>query len=108
MPAARSGPAARRLRVLVVEDEVMVALGLEGMLADLGHKDAPAPSRSKGGRPRGYVMSDETKAKLRAAWKQRHGDGAQASKSVVHALDAEAKGRRAGSRRTKIARGANR
>ena len=34
---ARADPAVRRLRVLVVEDEALVALGLEGMLADLGH-----------------------------------------------------------------------
>ena len=37
MPA-RAVSIARRLRVLVVEDEAMVALGLEDMLADLGHE----------------------------------------------------------------------
>jgi CheY-like chemotaxis protein len=34
---ARPGSIVRRLRVLVVEDEALVALGLEAMLADLGH-----------------------------------------------------------------------
>jgi CheY-like chemotaxis protein len=37
MPA-KVASTARRLRVLVVEDEAMVALGLEDMLADLGHE----------------------------------------------------------------------
>lgn len=36
----------------------------------------PATSRKgKGGRPKGYVMSDATKAKLRAAWKRRKAAG---------------------------------
>jgi len=37
MPA-KGGSTVRRLRVLVVEDEAMVALGLEDMLAELGHE----------------------------------------------------------------------
>lgn len=36
MPAEK-GSTVRRLRILVVEDEAMVALGLEDMLASLGH-----------------------------------------------------------------------
>lgn len=32
---------------------------------------ASKPRKGKGGRPKGYVMSAATKAKLRAAWKRR-------------------------------------
>ena len=35
-----------------------------------GSADRPAPT-SKGGRPKGYKMSDEARAKLRAAWQRR-------------------------------------
>jgi hypothetical protein len=46
------------------------------LMRDLGHSaDAPATrdalARRKGGRPKGYKMSEETKAKLRAAWRRR-------------------------------------
>jgi len=46
-----------------------------GILEDLG--SAPIAGvrarvrKGKGGRPKGYKMSDETKKKLRAAWKRR-------------------------------------
>jgi len=36
-PSETRGRSARRLRVLLVEDEIMVALLLEDMLAELGH-----------------------------------------------------------------------
>lgn len=39
------------------------------LLASLGAGDAP--KKNKGGRPKGYKMSDATRAKLRAAWKRR-------------------------------------
>jgi hypothetical protein len=41
------------------------------MLADLGSPTAPVARRGKGGRPKGYKMSEEPKKKLRAAWKRR-------------------------------------
>ena|SRR6188768_2745394 len=50
------------------------ALLAEGqrMLADLGDGEArPAARAKKGGRPRGYKTSAETRAKLRAAWTRR-------------------------------------
>jgi CheY-like chemotaxis protein len=36
--SAKRSSTVRRLRILVVEDEVVVAIGLEGMLAELGHE----------------------------------------------------------------------
>jgi hypothetical protein len=52
------------------------------MLADLGHSVADAGiSRRRGGRPKGYRMSEETKAKLRAAWKRRRAARARSSES---------------------------
>jgi CheY-like chemotaxis protein len=38
MPGEARGPGRSGLRVLLVEDEMMVALLLEGMLADFGHE----------------------------------------------------------------------
>ena len=43
----------------------------QGLLADLGSTPRTAARRGKGGRPKGYKMSEETKRKLRAAWKRR-------------------------------------
>ena len=50
----------------------------QGMLGGLDGRDgelvaAPPPPKNKrtGGRPKGYKMSESTKAKLRAAWKKR-------------------------------------
>jgi hypothetical protein len=52
------------------------------LLADLGHGTAePLVSRRRGGRPKGYRMSDETKAKLRAAWKRRKAARARSGES---------------------------
>ncbi len=43
-----------------------------GLLEELGNTAAPTAARvRRGGRPKGYRMSDATKAKLRAAWKRR-------------------------------------
>jgi hypothetical protein len=58
----------------------------QGMLGELGGAAGtgasallrPASSR-KGGRPKGYVMSEETKRKLRAAWKRRKAAAKQGS-----------------------------
>jgi hypothetical protein len=48
-----------------------LARAAQAMLGDLGHVETPAPAKRKGGRPKGYATSDETKAKLRAAWARR-------------------------------------
>lgn len=81
----------------------------QAMLGDLGHRSArTAEKQRKGGRPKGYVMSEETKAKLRAAWQRRQANGSKQSKSAVRAMDAEANGRVTGTRRARVARGANR
>ncbi len=47
-----------------------VALGFVKDLRGTGAAAATAPVR-KGGRPKGMKMSEETRAKLRAAWKRR-------------------------------------
>ena len=43
----------------------------QSLLASLGVAAEEAPKKNKGGRPKGYKMSDATRAKLRAAWKKR-------------------------------------
>ena len=44
----------------------------KGLLGDLRDTSVPAAAaKNKGGRPKGYQMSEETKKKLRAAWKRR-------------------------------------
>ena len=45
----------------------------KGLLGDLGETAGAAPvgGKNKGGRPKGYKMSEDTKKKLRAAWKRR-------------------------------------
>jgi len=48
----------------------------KAMLGDLAGGDAKAPAaprtrNRKGGRPKGFKVSDETKRKLRAAWERR-------------------------------------
>ncbi len=44
-------------------------------LGNLGTSSSPAPSNRKGGRPRGYKTSPETRARLRAAWARRRAAG---------------------------------
>jgi hypothetical protein len=54
----------------------------QSALRDLGHEVERASAataesaRRKGGRPKGYKMSEETKRKLRLAWKKRKAKGA--------------------------------
>jgi hypothetical protein len=56
---------------LITEGERLAGVAL-GFVKDLRGTNAPAakPAR-KGGRPKGMKMSEETRAKLRAAWKRR-------------------------------------
>ncbi len=57
----------------------------ERLLRELGVGEPPAPavrrrwSRGRPGRPKGYTMSEETKAKLRAAWARRKAAAAKAA-----------------------------
>jgi hypothetical protein len=57
----------------ITADLNRIVRGGLSMLRELGTAAAPsAPARKgKGGRPKGYKMSEETKKKLRAAWKRR-------------------------------------
>lgn len=99
----------KKQRTEIAHEIQALTKAARAMLADLGHREAPVAN--KGGRPRGYVMSEETKAKLRAAWQRRHGGtagGTKNSKSAVRATGAEAKGRISGNKRSKVARNANR
>jgi hypothetical protein len=66
---------------LIAEGERLagVALGFVRDLRGAGTVKRPA---GKGGRPKGMKMSEETKAKLRAAWKARKAKaGAEATKT---------------------------
>jgi hypothetical protein len=60
-------------RAAIASDLQRLLQSAQALLADLGHAGAVAVAapRRTGGRPKGYKMSDETKAKLRAAWKRR-------------------------------------
>jgi hypothetical protein len=67
------------------------------MLADVGEHVAPgrtsasAPARTRrGGRPKGYRISEATRAKLRAAWARRKTSGGDGASSATPAR----KGRR--------------
>lgn len=56
---------------LIREGERLADVAL-GFVRDLRGTGAPAPAPArKGGRPKGMKMSEETRAKLRAAWKRR-------------------------------------
>jgi hypothetical protein len=67
----------KKQRAEIAKDLQRTIQTAQNMLTDLGHDTVAAGrrglarSRRKGGRPKGYVMSDETKAKLRAAWRRR-------------------------------------
>jgi hypothetical protein len=56
---------------LIAEGERLAGVAL-GFVKDLRGTNAPASGAArKGGRPKGMKMSEETRAKLRAAWKRR-------------------------------------
>ena len=68
----------KRQRAEIAVDIQKLLYSAQGMLGDLGGaatKRASALLKSttpnKGGRPKGYKMSEATKRKLRAAWKRR-------------------------------------
>jgi hypothetical protein len=67
----------KRQRTEIAADIQKLLHSAQGMLGDLGDKATKRASvllesaRNKGGRPKGYTMSEATKRKLRAAWKRR-------------------------------------
>jgi hypothetical protein len=69
---------------LIGEGERLAGVAL-GYVRDLrgGGKPASTPAR-KGGRPKGMKMSEETRAKLRAAWKRRKAAGGGAEQTKVN------------------------
>jgi hypothetical protein len=65
-------------RAEIARDIHRIVTAASAMLNELGGEPATAPSiptmparAGRGGRVRGYKMSDETRAKLRAAWQRR-------------------------------------
>ena len=69
----------KRQRSEIAADIQKVLHSAQGMMGDLGGQarrrasaflKSSAP-KNKGGRPKGYKMSEATKRKLRAAWKRR-------------------------------------
>jgi hypothetical protein len=77
----------RSQRAEISRDIQQIIAHAQGMLREVTHEPTPqAPMGSlpgsrkgKGGRPKGYIMSAATKAKLRAAWKRRKAAAAAAS-----------------------------
>jgi ElaB/YqjD/DUF883 family membrane-anchored ribosome-binding protein len=61
----------KKQRAEIVTEIQKLISSAEALLTDLGDAAAAAARRRKGGRPKGYKMSEETKRKLRAAWKRR-------------------------------------
>ena len=68
----------KRQRVEIAADIQKLLHSAQGMLGDLGGAATKRASAflktatpNKGGRPKGYKMSEATKRKLRAAWKRR-------------------------------------
>lgn len=55
----------------IVQEIQKLAQAAQSMLKEVGGTSAPDERARKGGRKKGYKMSAETKAKLRAAWKRR-------------------------------------
>jgi hypothetical protein len=68
----------KRQRAEIAADVEKLLRSAQAMLGDLGDAASERASAllkraspNKGGRPKGYKMSDATKRKLRAAWKRR-------------------------------------
>ena len=69
----------KRQRSEIATDIQQVLHNAQRMMGDLGNEASSRASaflksaspKNKGGRPKGYKMSEATKRKLRAAWKRR-------------------------------------
>ena len=68
--AARVDAWKRQRAEIQRELQKLLASG-QTMLRDLGENAGTVKPRGKGGRPKGYKMSEETRRKLRLAWKRR-------------------------------------
>jgi hypothetical protein len=55
---------------------------MAGAAADSGRTFAAALGQRRGGRPKGYKMSEATKRKLRAAWRRRKAASAASKKAA--------------------------
>jgi len=82
---------------LITEGERLAGVALD-FVRDLRGTDAPAAKATtrkkavrRGGRPKGMKMSEETKAKLREAWKRRKAAGAKAGAEQTKASDERAR-----------------
>jgi hypothetical protein len=77
----------KQQRTEIAADIEKLIRSARGMLRDVGgaaSRGAAAARRAatnKGGRPKGYKMSEATKRKLRAAWRRRKAKSAKASRS---------------------------
>jgi hypothetical protein len=61
----------KKQRTELVAEVAALAKAAQAMLTELGHPTRKSEPKKKGGRQKGYVMPDETKAKLREAWARR-------------------------------------
>lgn len=71
----------RQRAELIAEGERLASVALD-YVRELRGQQAGAPTpegRRRGGRPRGMKLSEETRAKLRAAWKRRKAQAAGAA-----------------------------
>lgn len=78
---------------LIAEGERLAGVAL-GFVRDLRGTAVPGQTSAgtrRGGRPKGMKMSEETKAKLREAWKRRKAAGSQ--EGVVRAKAADKRSR---------------
>ena len=90
----------RQRNELIAEGERLAGMALN-FVRDLRGTSAPAPKARKGGRPKGMKMSEETRAKLREAWKRRK--AAQPPKAHTKSADERSRVRK-GSGRVQAAR----
>lgn len=79
----------RQQHAQIVSEIRLIVDRASKMLADVGEHVVPsristsAPARTRrGGRPKGYRISEATRAKLRAAWARRKGSGDTASSAA--------------------------
>ena len=86
----------------IIGDLLEIVRRAHALIESLGGVVHPLTPSSRGGRPRGYQASEETKAKLRAAWKRRRTQ-AEVKRKVVRVLSPEARERIAAAQRKRWA-----
>ncbi|MFO7303067.1 MAG: hypothetical protein DIU54_011685 [Acidobacteriota bacterium] len=85
----------KQREALLAEGERLVAVAMS-YVQELRGEVGPAPARRRGGRPKGMKLSEETRAKLRAAWKRRKARMAAAKTAAGKAAKTVGKGKKAG------------